>query len=30
LGMLIGQALLSFEIWTGRKVPVEVIEKIFA
>jgi shikimate dehydrogenase len=25
LGMLIGQALLSFEIWTGHKVPVEKI-----
>ncbi|MCP4142098.1 MAG: shikimate dehydrogenase [Chloroflexi bacterium] len=25
LGMLIGQALLSFEIWTGKKVPVEKI-----
>ena len=27
LGMLIGQALLSFEIWTGKKVSTEKIEK---
>ena len=26
LGMLIGQALLSFEIWTGVKVPTDKIE----
>ena len=26
LGMLIGQALLSFEIWTGHKVPADKID----
>ena len=26
LGMLIGQALLSFEIWTGVKVPADKID----
>lgn len=29
LGMLIGQALLSFEIWTGTKVTREKIGKVF-
>ncbi len=27
LGMLIGQGALSFEIWTGRKAPLEVMRK---
>jgi len=27
LGMLVGQGAMSFEIWTGRKAPVEVMKK---
>jgi len=27
LGMLVGQGAMSFELWTGRKAPVEVMKK---
>jgi shikimate dehydrogenase len=27
LGMLVGQGAMSFELWTGREAPVEVMKE---